>query len=72
MKADNHVSFTHVFQIPWNELEGRRNRVRNILQEKELDCMVFFSPASVFYLTGWEFFITERPTALVLWTSGKV
>lgn len=71
MKADNHVSFTHVFQIPWNELEGRRNRVRNILQEKELDCMVFFSPASVFYLTGWEFFITERPTALVLWTSGK-
>ena len=40
------------------------------MKREELDCMVFFSPSSVFYLTGWEFFVTERPTALVLWWDG--
>ena len=70
MKQDSHVKFTHLFQIPWAELEARRGRVIERLKREELDCMVFFSPSSVFYLTGWEFFVTERPTALVLWWDG--
>ena len=70
MKRDSHIAYTHLFEIPFGELKMLREKVIRILEENELDCMVFFSPSSVFYLTGWEFFVTERPTALVLWTGG--
>jgi Xaa-Pro dipeptidase len=66
-----HIKFSHVFEIPWSEFEQRRKKVIDILNEKELDCMVFFSPSSIYYLTGWEFFVTERTVAMILWADSK-
>lgn len=52
------------------ELLERQEMVRSRLRADALAGMVFFSPASVFYLTGFAFIPTERPLALVLATDG--
>ena len=45
---------------------SRIDRVKNFMDKKELDSMIFFSPLSIYYLTGYHFIPTERPICLVL------
>jgi Xaa-Pro aminopeptidase len=45
---------------------GRIEKVRNFMDEEELGSIVFFSPLSIYYLTGYHFIPTERPICLVL------
>ncbi|GAH12791.1 unnamed protein product, partial [marine sediment metagenome] len=44
----------------------RIEKVRNFMDKEELGSMVFFSPLSIYYLTGYHFIATERPVCLVL------
>ncbi len=44
----------------------RIERIINFAEDKELGSMVFFSPLSIYYLTGYHFIATERPIAFVL------
>lgn len=54
------------------ELHARRGRVLDVLAENNLAGMILFSPASVFYLTGFAFMPTERPLAAVLLGDGRM
>ncbi len=44
----------------------RIEKIRNFMEKEELGSMVFFSPLSIYYLTGYHFIPTERPICLVL------
>ena len=44
----------------------RIERIRNFVEKNELGSMIFFSPMSIYYLTGYHFIPTERPIAFVL------
>ena len=44
----------------------RIERIRNFVEKNELGSMIFFSPLSIYYLTGYHFIPTERPIAFVL------
>ena len=44
----------------------RIGRARDEARRRELDALVLFSPAQIFYLTGFAFIATERPIALVV------
>jgi len=44
----------------------RIDRVKDFMDTKELGSMIFFSPLSIYYLTGYHFIPTERPICLVL------
>ncbi|MDR7531868.1 MAG: Xaa-Pro peptidase family protein [Armatimonadota bacterium] len=44
----------------------RRAAVRDELHRRQLEALVLFSPAQIFYLTGFAFIATERPIALVV------
>ncbi len=44
----------------------RVERVKDFMDQKELGSMIFFSPLSIYYLTGYHFIPTERPICLVL------
>jgi Xaa-Pro aminopeptidase len=44
----------------------RQERVRAALRERGADALVLFSPAQIFYLTGFAFIATERPMALIV------
>lgn len=50
----------------------RIEKVRSVLQAKNLKGMVFFNTRSIFYLTGFHHIPTERPIALVLPTDGDL
>lgn len=52
------------------EMAARQERVRDRLRADDLAAMIFFSPTSIFYLTGFAFIPTERPLALILPTDG--
>ncbi|MCG3220777.1 MAG: aminopeptidase P family N-terminal domain-containing protein, partial [Candidatus Heimdallarchaeota archaeon] len=41
-------------------------KIQNFCKNKELGSMIFFSPLSIYYLTGYHFIPTERPIAFVL------
>lgn len=45
---------------------NRIEKTRNFMEKNEMDSFIFFSPLSIFYLTGYHFIPTERPIALVL------
>ena len=44
----------------------RIENIRNFEEKNELGSMIFFSPLSIYYLTGYHFIPTERPIAFVL------
>ena len=44
----------------------RMERIRQFQEEKNLGSMIFFSPLSIYYLTGYHFIPTERPICFVL------
>ncbi|MDR7522431.1 MAG: Xaa-Pro peptidase family protein [Armatimonadota bacterium] len=44
----------------------RASRVREGLGRRGVDALVLFSPAQIFYLTGFAFIATERPIALIV------
>ena len=70
MLPNDTIKSTNISRLPMSEISMRRGKCIEKMSELGLDCMVFFSPSSVYYLTGWEFFVTERPTALILWNNG--
>ncbi len=47
------------------EFDTRRHRVAAALAERNLDALCLFSPAQVFYLSGFGFLPTERPIGLI-------
>ena len=44
----------------------RIEKIRNFQDVNEMGSMIFFSPLSIYYLTGYHFITTERPVAFVL------
>ena len=44
----------------------RIEMIRDYMNKNELGSFIFFSPLSIYYLTGYHFIPTERPIALVL------
>ncbi|MHA1531707.1 MAG: M24 family metallopeptidase, partial [Candidatus Heimdallarchaeota archaeon] len=50
----------------------RIEKIRSVLQAKNLKGMIFFNTRSIFYLTGFHHIPTERPIALVLPTDGDL
>ncbi|MDR7554951.1 MAG: Xaa-Pro peptidase family protein [Armatimonadota bacterium] len=44
----------------------RQAAVRHELRRRQLEALVLFGPAQIFYLTGFAFIATERPIALVI------
>jgi len=46
--------------------QKRMEKVREYCKKKELGSMIFFSPKSIYYLTGYHFIPTERPISFVL------
>lgn len=49
----------------------RRDKVRKILEKKNLDALILFSPIRIFYLTGYTVIPTERPIAFILPTTDE-
>ena len=47
------------------EFDRRRRVIRAEMEERSLDALCVFSPAQVFYLTGFTFIATERPIGAV-------
>lgn len=47
------------------EFDRRRTVIRSEMKERKLDALCVFSPAQVFYLTGFTFIATERPICAV-------
>lgn len=52
--------------ISREEYLRRAERVRDELRRRGQDALVLFSPAQIFYLTGFAFIATERPIALIV------
>ena len=46
--------------------QKRMEKVREYCKKNELGSMIFFSPKSIYYLTGYHFIPTERPISFVL------
>jgi len=53
-----------------SELDGRLNRVRELMSEKDLDYYVSFDPINVYYMTNFANFVHERPFLLIIGKSG--
>ena len=58
--------------ISEKEFEERIDRVRKELAKRKLAALYLTSPASIFYLTGFSYIMTERPAALVVPLKGKI
>ena len=48
-----------------SEFDRRREVIRAKMQERSLDALCVFSPAQVFYVTGFSFIATERPIGAI-------
>lgn len=57
--------------ISEQEIRRRQARVRDALARGELAGLCLFSPAQIFYLTGFSFIPTERPIGLVFPAAGR-
>ncbi|MGC8998316.1 MAG: M24 family metallopeptidase [Candidatus Bathyarchaeia archaeon] len=60
------------FSISEAEYKTRIERVRKVLQRRNLDALYLTNTTSIFYLTGYSFISTERPAALVIPLDGKI
>ncbi|RLE49553.1 MAG: aminopeptidase P family protein [Candidatus Methanomethylicota archaeon] len=54
------------FSISISTYNRRIERVRKILESKNYDALILFSPIRIFYLTGYKVLPTERPIALII------
>lgn len=61
-----------MLSIPKNELLQRQKRFTNNLIKQGLDGAVLFSNVNIFYLTGFHFWPTERPIALIIGADSNV
>ena len=52
--------------IPKSELKQRQEKLRKNLSEQDIDGAILFSNINIFYLTGFYFWTTERPIALIV------
>ncbi len=57
--------------LPAEEFEARRQTLMTELNKDGVDAACLFLPKSVFYLTGFSFYATERPIALVIDREGR-
>jgi Xaa-Pro aminopeptidase len=60
------------FSISEAEHKGRIDRVRKFLERRKLDALYLTNSTSIFYLTGYSFIATERPTALIIPVDGEI
>ncbi|MGC9345673.1 MAG: M24 family metallopeptidase [Candidatus Bathyarchaeales archaeon] len=60
------------FSISAAEHKRRIERVRKYLRKRKLDALYLTNGTSMFYLTGYSFIATERPTALIIPVDGKI
>lgn len=58
--------------ISEREYKTRIEKVRKVLQKRNLDALYLTNTTSIFYLTGYSFISTERPAALVIPLDGKI
>jgi len=58
--------------ISEGEYKSRIERVRKVLQRRNLDALYLTNATSIFYLTGYSFISTERPAALIIPLDGKI
>ncbi len=54
------------FSISIKNYLNRIEKVRKVLESKNLDALILFSPIRIFYLTGYRVIPTERPIALIV------
>ena len=52
------------------ELAGRLERVRSLMEEGDLDYYVSFDPVNIYYLTNFANYVHERPFIMVIPTKG--
>jgi Xaa-Pro dipeptidase len=57
--------------IPREEHLDRQKRFYQELQAKQIDAAVLFAPTDIFYLTGFHYFITERPIGFFMDPSAR-
>jgi Xaa-Pro dipeptidase len=57
--------------LSWGEYEQRVDRLRGYLEKKKLDAALVTSGTSIFYLTGFNHLVTERPAALLVPIGGE-
>jgi Xaa-Pro dipeptidase len=61
-----------MFSIGETECKQRIERVRKVLDKRNLDALYLTSSTSIFYLTGYHFISTERPAALIVPVDGAI
>ncbi|MCG3226903.1 MAG: aminopeptidase P family protein [Candidatus Heimdallarchaeota archaeon] len=54
------------YAISKENQKKRIGKIQNFCKNNDLGSMIFFSPLSIYYLTGYHFIPTERPIAFVL------
>jgi len=59
------------FTISKETYKKRMEKIRSWLEKENLSAMIFFSPMSIYYLTGYRFIPTERPISFVFPTFGE-
>lgn len=67
----SHVTEYGISSAPREEFQRRLEKVRAVMEEKNLDSIIFFSADAIFYLTGSPLIQTERPIALIYTLEGK-
>jgi len=58
-------------EISKEELNRRKEKVKEELASRKLEALCLFTPTQVFYLTGFAFIPTERPIGLILTKDGE-
>jgi len=54
------------------ELAGRLEKVRNLMEQQNLDYYVSFSPVNIYYLTNFANYVHERPFILIIPKKGQL
>lgn len=60
------------FSISEAEHKQRIERIRRVLQKRNVDALYLTNGTSMFYLTGYSFISTERPAALIIPVDGRI
>lgn len=58
-------------RISPQEFKRRTDVVLDSMKERDMDGFVFWSPVSIFYLSGFAFIATERPVCMIVTKGGK-
>ena len=58
-------------KISWDEYGRRLSALREVMAERKYDAMLVTNGVSIFYLSGFNHMVTERPAALLVPPDGK-